>query len=57
LIYVFKVENEGKDFEDDMKDYKLCVQNLRRYSPNANIFILIHKLDKIKESEREAVLA
>lgn len=40
-----------------MKDYKLCVQNLKKFSPEANVFILIHKLDKIKESEREAVLA
>lgn len=29
---------------------------MKKYSPNAIVFILIHKLDKIKESEREAVL-
>lgn len=29
--------------------------NLSTYSKNANIFVLIHKMDKIKESERKSV--
>lgn len=38
-----------------MRDYKLCVQNLSTYSKGANIFVLIHKMDKINESERKKV--
>ena len=56
LIYVFDVEKEGKELEDDMRDYKLGIQNLSNYSPNSTVFILIHKMDKIRESEREDVL-
>lgn len=56
LIYVFDVEKEGKELEDDMRDYKLGIQNLSTYSPNSTVFILIHKMDKIRESEREEVL-
>ena len=56
LIYVFDVEKEGKELEDDMRDYKLGIQNLSNYSPNSTVFILIHKMDKIREREREEVL-
>ena len=56
LIYVFDVEKEGKELEDDMRDYKLGIQTLSNYSPNSTVFILIHKMDKIRESEREEVL-
>ena len=56
LIYVFDVEKEGKELEDDKRDYKLGIQNLSNYSPNSTVFILIHKMDKIRESEREEVL-
>jgi Ras-related GTP-binding protein A/B len=38
-----------------MRDYKLCVQNLATYSKGANIFVLIHKMDKINEVDRKKV--
>lgn len=38
-----------------MKDYKACIQNLNTFSKNANIFVLIHKMDKISDSEKEKV--
>eukprot|EP00331_Platyophrya_macrostoma_P020134 CAMPEP_0176463668 /NCGR_PEP_ID=MMETSP0127-20121128/36036_1 /TAXON_ID=938130 /ORGANISM="Platyophrya macrostoma, Strain WH" /LENGTH=306 /DNA_ID=CAMNT_0017855893 /DNA_START=51 /DNA_END=971 /DNA_ORIENTATION=- len=53
LIYVFDVESE--QLEDDMADYKTCVQNLVNYSKNANIFVLIHKMDKIADTEKAKV--
>lgn len=53
LIYVFDVESDKN--EDDMRDYKLCVQNLATYSKGANIFVLIHKMDKINEIDRKKV--
>ena len=37
-----------------MADYQSCIQNLAIYSKAANIFILIHKMDKIKEANRES---
>jgi len=39
-----------------MRDYKACIQNLNVFSKNANIFVLIHKMDKISEGERKKVI-
>jgi len=33
----------------DMNNYKETIKNLTEFSKNANIFILIHKMDKIKD--------
>lgn len=33
----------------DMNNYKETIKNLSSCSKNANIFILIHKMDKIKD--------
>ncbi len=38
-----------------MRDYKACIQNLNTFSKNANIFVLIHKMDKISDNEKEKV--
>lgn len=38
-----------------MSDYQTCIKNLTIYSKSANIFILIHKMDKVKETVKEAV--
>lgn len=38
-----------------MNDYMTCIKNLGIYSKNSNIFILIHKMDKLKENVKEAV--
>ncbi len=55
LIYVFDVESEGEHLEMDMNNYKECIKNLAIYSKAANIFILIHKMDKIMDSEKQSV--
>ena len=55
LIYVFDVESEGDNLEMDMSNYKECIKNLAIYSRTANIFILIHKMDKIKDSEKHII--
>ena len=38
-----------------MSDYQTCVKNLSIYSNKANIFILIHKMDKLKENVKDAI--
>lgn len=38
-----------------MSDYQTCIKNLSIYSKQANIFILIHKMDKLKESVKDAI--
>lgn len=55
LIYVFDVEKEGKAYEDEMADYRTTLEKLSIYSKDAIVFVLIHKFDKIKDSEKNAV--
>ena len=55
MIYVFDVDSDGENLEMDMNNYKECIKNLAIYSKTANIFILIHKMDKIKDSEKFSV--
>ena len=39
-----------------MRDYMSCVKNLSQFSKSANIFILIHKMDKIGDTNRNSIL-
>ncbi|KAM3146764.1 hypothetical protein pb186bvf_001294 [Paramecium bursaria] len=55
LIFVFDVENEGQKANEELDVFQSIISTLATYSPNSNVFILIHKFDKIKESERKAV--
>ena len=52
---MFDVESEGAVLETEMNNYKECIKYLNIYSKNANIFILIHKMDKIKDSEKKII--
>lgn len=55
LIYVFPVDSEGKEFETDCNKYQEIIAALGKYSSNAEIFVLIHKMDKVKEVDREKI--
>lgn len=55
MIYVFDVENQGELYEEDLRDFKQSIMNLSNFSKNANVFTLIHKMDKIKSTEREFI--
>ncbi|CAD8134189.1 unnamed protein product [Paramecium octaurelia] len=55
LIYVFDVDKEGDLFIKELNDFKTTVTSLSECSPGAIVFVLIHKFDKIKESERKIV--
>jgi Ras-related GTP-binding protein A/B len=52
---VFDVEKGEAEFQNDLKDYEACINNLSTYSTGANVFLLIHKMDKIKDSEKQTV--
>lgn len=55
LIYVLDVEKEGKPYEDELQDYRNMIENLSEFSPEAIVFVLIHKFDKIKENDKKIV--
>lgn len=50
MIYVFDVESHepGKD----MEYYCDCLEGLRYFSPDAAIFILLHKMDLVREPQQ-----
>jgi len=47
MIYVFDVESH--ETTKDMEYYRDCLDGLRYYSPEAAIFILLHKMDLVRE--------
>lgn len=53
LIYVFDVES--RDVERDLATYVAILSALLQYSPAARIYILIHKMDLVVPSAREAM--
>ena len=51
LIYVFDIES--REVERDLDTYSQVVKALKDYSPRANIFCLIHKMDLVQNEHRE----
>ena len=54
LIYVFDVES--REIDKDIHHYQSCLESMALHSPKAKIFCLIHKMDLVPESQREAVI-
>lgn len=55
LIYVFDVDNKGVKLNEDTMNYQMCLAAISAYSPTANVFILMHKMDLVKEDQTETV--
>lgn len=61
LIYVFDlVSAEGEEeghvqWERDLRYYKDCISALYQYSPDAQVFCLLHKMDLVDKSRRASV--
>jgi len=53
LLYVFDVSSSNE--ERDLRYYESALKALNEFSPEAKIFVLIHKIDLIKEGQRELV--
>ncbi|KAF5315722.1 hypothetical protein D9611_004861 [Ephemerocybe angulata] len=55
LIYVFDVES--REMAKDLDYYRDCLEGLRQFSPEAAIFLLVHKMDLIRgEDLKESTL-
>jgi Ras-related GTP-binding protein A/B len=52
LIYVFDVDSG--DLENDITLFDQVVEAMEQNSPDASIFILIHKMDLLAEEDRES---
>ena len=53
LIYVFDVES--RDLPKDIETYRECLEALTRYSPEAAVFLLVHKMDLIRTNRRSVL--
>eukprot|EP00752_Nemacystus_decipiens_P002446 g2303.t1 len=53
LIYVFDVESS--DVSGDLERYRGVLEAVDRNSPDARVFVLIHKMDLVSEENRETV--
>lgn len=53
LIYVFDIES--RDVDRDLATYVAILSALLQYSPQAKIYILIHKMDLVVPTAREAM--
>lgn len=51
LIYVFDIDSN--DMYNDLTLFVGIIEALERYSPDANVFVLIHKMDLVAEDDRE----
>lgn len=54
LIYVFDIESESP--EKDFDHFCGVLEAIEENSPDARIFVLVHKMDLVAEEDREAIL-
>ena len=54
LIYVFDIESETP--EKDFDHFCGVLEAIEENSPDARIFVLVHKMDLVAEEDREAIL-
>jgi len=50
LIYVFDIES--REMNKDLEYYTDCVQGLKQFSDDAEIFLLVHKMDLVREPKQ-----
>jgi Ras-related GTP-binding protein A/B len=53
LIYVFDIES--RDFDRDILTYRSITTALDQFSPGARVYVLIHKMDLVVPTQREAL--
>jgi Ras-related GTP-binding protein A/B len=53
LIYVFDVET--REISKDLEYYRDCLDGLKKYSPDAKVFLLIHKMDLVRREHAEVL--
>jgi Ras-related GTP-binding protein A/B len=53
LIYVFDVD--ASDLENDITLFDQVIEAIEQNSPDATVFILIHKMDLLTEEDKDAV--
>ncbi|KAK8808052.1 hypothetical protein WA588_006537, partial [Blastocystis sp. NMH] len=52
MLFVFNVASE--QYETDWKIYQQAIEKIGMYSPNALVYVLVHKMDKIPTDQKKA---
>lgn len=50
LIYVFDVES--REMDKDLVYYRDCLDALKKFSPEAVVFLLVHKMDLVRSAKK-----
>lgn len=53
LIHVFDVES--RSVKKDVETFTKCLKHLREFSPDAKVFVLVHKMDLVLQEKRPEV--
>lgn len=53
LIHVFDVETH--EVKKDIETFTKCLRHLREFSPDAKVFVLVHKMDLVQSEKRQDV--
>ena len=51
LIYVFEIE-DGEKHQKILEYFETTLRSIKQFNENANVFVLIHKIDKVPFEER-----
>ncbi|KAF8912025.1 Gtr1/RagA G protein conserved region-domain-containing protein [Gymnopilus junonius] len=54
MIYVFDVET--REMAKDLEYFRDCMTGLKQYSPEAAVFLLVHKMDLVREPRQPTFL-
>lgn len=55
MVYVFDVEKMDQELDRDYYFYLECLEALRKHSPAAKVYCLVHKMDLIRHAKRSSV--
>lgn len=57
LVFVIEAERSKKDLQnnDDLTYFEDCIKALSEYSPNAQVVVLIHKMDLVSDLRKQSV--
>ena len=54
LIYVFDIET--REAVKDLEYYRDCIDGLKKYSSEARVFLLVHKMDLVRENVDDVLI-
>lgn len=53
LIHVFDVQS--REVKKDIETFTKCLKHMREFSPDAKVFVLVHKMDLVQQEKRQEV--